>query len=214
MKPYLPTVLTLVSVVLAVVLIVTKHNNNAQMTTDASTITDFSNSLNTAQSQITVQTGTILSLSNSLAECTSSSLALSNQLTSTIALQAGEITKLNSQVTTTTSENEALSRNVTDLTNQVSALQKQITQTQASLTETNKTLAEACNQNTLLQHAFLRDVAERVVVERKFNNPSELQAQMKYLKTNPAKEVTAEKIYADLNVEVHSNGVAHVISPE
>jgi hypothetical protein len=52
-----------------------------------------------------------------------------------------------------------------------------------------------------------------VVVERKFNNAPELQAQLAGLKQHPAREISAEKIYAELNVEVLSNGVAHVIAP-
>ncbi len=214
MKSYLPTALALVSAILLIAFIVTKHSDNAQMEADVTSITDFSNRLDTAYSLITVNQGTLLSLSNQLTECTTSSLAISNQFTATITGQAEQITKLNSQVTATTSDNEALTRHVTDLTNQVATLQNQLTQTQTNLSATSKTITEASQQNTLLQHAFLRDVAERVVVERMFNNPDALQAQLKYLKTNPAQEVTAEKIYAGLNVEVHSNGVAHVISPE
>jgi hypothetical protein len=34
------------------------------------------------------------------------------------------------------------------------------------------------------------------------------------VKPNATMEITAEKIYAGLNVEVKSNGVAHVISPD
>jgi len=214
MKSYLPTALALVSAILLIAFIVTKHSDNAQMETDATAITDFSNRLDTAYALITANQGTLLSLSNQLTECTTSSLAISNQFTATITGQAEQITKLNSQVTATTSDNDALNRHVTDLTNQVATLQNQLTQTQTNLSATSKTITEASQQNTLLQHAFQRDVAERVVVERKFNNPDALQAQLKYLKTNPAQEVTAEKIYAGLNVEVHSNGVAHVISPE
>ena len=208
MKSYLPTVLALVSAVLLIALIVSKHSDNTQMEADAASITDFSNRLDTAYSLITANQGTMLSLSNNLADCTSASVTLSNQFTATIAAQTEQITKLNGQVTATTSDNDALNRHVTELTTQVATLQNQLTLTQTNLSATSKTLADASQQNTLLQHAFQRDVAERVVVERKFNNPDALQAQLKYLKTNPAKEITADKIYAGLNVEVHSNGVA------
>jgi len=56
-------------------------------------------------------------------------------------------------------------------------------------------------------------VAERVVVERKFNNPPELKAQLENLKQNPAGVISAEGIYAGLDVEVKSNSF-HVISPD
>jgi len=57
-----------------------------------------------------------------------------------------------------------------------------------------------------------RDVAERAVVERKFYNLSELRAQMEKLKDYPGGEVSAESIYAGLDVEVTSNAV-HIIAP-
>jgi septal ring factor EnvC (AmiA/AmiB activator) len=129
-------------------------------------------------------------------------------------VQADKITSLNGQVAATTSENQALGRSVVDLTNQVATLTGQLTLIQTNLAENRKTLADVSSQNSLLQHAFLRDVAERVVVERKFNNPDQLRTQLQMLKTNAPAVITAERIYASLNVEVNSNGVAHVISPE
>ena len=75
-------------------------------------------------------------------------------------------------------------------------------------------LAEVSNQNILLQHAFLRDVAGRLVVERKFNSLTEVQAQEQKILSSPARIPTLESIYAGLNVEVTSNGVARVIAPE
>jgi hypothetical protein len=58
-----------------------------------------------------------------------------------------------------------------------------------------------------------RDVAGRLMIERKFNNLSELEAQLEYLKWNPAVALSAESIYVGLNVEVRSNGTFHVTSP-
>jgi hypothetical protein len=49
-------------------------------------------------------------------------------------------------------------------------------------------------------------------VERKLNNPSELQAQVQKLKQHPAEVISAEGILAGLDVEVTSNKF-HVISP-
>jgi hypothetical protein len=72
---------------------------------------------------------------------------------------------------------------------------------------------DLANKNyALLENRLRRDVAARVVVERKFNNPSELRAQLEYLKQHPAEEVSADSIYAGLDVEVVSNAF-HVISP-
>jgi septal ring factor EnvC (AmiA/AmiB activator) len=105
------------------------------------------------------------------------------------------------------SENQTLGRRVMDLTNQVAGLTSQIALTEASLNQANKDYA-------LLENRLRRDVAERIVVERKFNNLSELQAQMQKLKKNPADVISSESIYAGLGVEVKSNGTFHVISPD
>ena len=212
MKPYLSKALVGVSILLAVGLAATKWSDNAQLDTAAGTITDFSNRLDTAQAQIAVRDGSLLILSNSLAECTSASLALSNRLTeaqSTVALQTGQITSLNQQVAAAATENQTLSQQVMDLTNQMTSQITALT-SQIALTETN--LAQANKDHVLLENRFRIDVAERVVVERKFNNPSELRAQMQYLKENPAEVVSAASIYAGLDVEVKSN-TFHVISP-
>ena len=194
----------------------TKHSDNAQIATDAGVIGDFSNRLDLAQAQITVHEGMILTLSNSLAECTASSLAFSNQLVVALAtnvLQADQITGLGQQLATVGTEKQNLAAQITGLTNQMAALQGKLDATQAGLDRTSRTLAQANQDYALLDNRFRRDVAERVVVERKFNNPIELKAQLQLLKTNPAVEVSAERIYAGLDVEVKSNGLAHVISP-
>jgi hypothetical protein len=93
-----------------------------------------------------------------------------------------------------------------DLTNQLAGLARQMALTQTNLVQANK-------NHALLENRLRRDVAERMVVERKFNNPLELQAQIQNLKTNPAVVISAESIYAGLDVEVKSNAV-HVISPD
>ena len=98
---------------------------------------------------------------------------------STIVLDTEQITNLNRQVAEMESENQTLGRRVMDLTNQMASLTGQITLTGASLDQANTNYA-------LLENRLRRDVAERIVVERKFNNLLELQAQMQKLKKNPA----------------------------
>ena len=87
----------------------------------------------------------------------------------------------------------------------MAGLTGQIALTTSNLNQVNKDYA-------LLENRLRRDVAARVVVERKFNNPSELQTQLQYLKEHPAAEVSADSIYAGLDVEVQSNAF-HVIAP-
>ena len=88
----------------------------------------------------------------------------------------------------------------------VAGLTSQIASNQAGLDQVK-------NHYALLENGFRRDVAERVLVERKFNNLSALNAQIEYLKWHPAGEITADRIYEGLNVMVKSN-MAYVISPD
>jgi hypothetical protein len=66
----------------------------------------------------------------------------------------------------------------------------------------------------LLENRLRQDVAERSIVERKFNNAVELKAQMQKLEKNPTKLVTSGQIYGGLDVEVSSNGTYHVLSKD
>ena len=210
MKQYLSTVLALVCTVLVISLIVMKRSDNAQHENDAGAIAGFSNQLTSAQVQIASCNGTILTLSNRFDESRSASLTFSNHLIeaeSTIVLDTEQITNLNQHVAEMESENQTLGRRVMDLTNQIASLMGQITLTRASLDQANTNYA-------LLENRLRRDVAERIVVERKFNNLLELQAQMQKLKKNPAEAISSDSIYAGLGVEVKSNGTFHVISPD
>ena len=209
MKQYLSILLALACTGLVISLVVTKRGDSAQHKSDAGVIVGISNQLASAQTQIAAGNGTMLTLSNSLDESRSVSLTFSNQLTeaeSALALSTEQITNLNRRAMETASENQTLGGRVTDLTSQVAGLTSQITSNEASLNQAHTDYA-------LLENRLRRDVAERVVVERKFNNPLELQAQMQKLKKNPADVISAESIYAGLDVEVKSN-TFHVISKE
>lgn len=212
MKQYFTTLLTLVCAVLIAALFVIKGGDKAQHEKDASAITDFSNRLDSAQAQLTACNGMMLTLSNRLDELDknrSAALTFSNQLAeaqSALALAGEHITNLTRQVAEVESENQTLGRHVAALTNQVTSLTSQI-----ALTETN--LNQANRNYVLLENRLRRDVAERVVVERKFDNLLALRRQMQYLKQHPVRMVSADDIYAGLGVEVTSN-TFHVVSPE
>ncbi len=208
MKHYLSTILALACAALVVSLIVIKRGDNTQHENDAGALAGCSNQLTLAQAQIVGCNQMMLTLSNSLDESRSASLTLSNQLVeaeSTIAGATEQITNLNRQIAGLESDNQTFGQQVMDLTNRIAGLTGQIASNQVSLTRANQDYA-------LLENRLRRDVAERVVVERKFNNPSELQAQMKYLKQHPAEAVSADSIYAGLEVEVKSNAF-HVVAP-
>ena len=211
MKQNLSVFLALVCIVLVISFILVKRNDNVQHENDAGTIADYSNRLDSAHMDVVFGKATILTLSNNLAESQSASLTFSNQLTeaqSTIALNTEQITNLNRKVEEMESENQTLSqtldRRVMELTNQVAGLTKQIALTEGNLNQANQDYA-------LLENRLRRDVAERVVVARKFNNLVELQTQMEKLKKNPTGEVSAEDIYTGLDLEVTTNGF-HVLS--
>ncbi len=212
MKQNISVALGLVCLVLVIALVVIKSQDNAQHQTDSGSITDFSNRLDSAQTQIAIDEGSLVVFSNNLTQTQSAAAAFSNQLNdaqSTLAIDAEQITNLTGQVAAVKSENETLSQNlgqqIAGLTNQVAGLNSQLASTQASLNQAN-------TNYTLLENRFRRDVAERVVVERKFDNPLDLKQQIENLKTNPSRTVSADSIYAGLGVEINSDGTFHVIS--
>ena len=213
MKKYRSIVLTLACVALVITLIVIKSGDNTQHESDAGLITDYSNRLDSAQTEIAIGNGRILTLSNSLDESWSAALTFSNQLTeaqSTVARYAGQITNLNEQVARAESENQTLTQRVADLngqlTNQMASFTQQLASAKTNLDQANK-------DYVLLENRLRRDVAERLVIERKFYNLTELKAQMDRLEEDPSiPQVSEQSIYAGLDVEVQSDRF-HVISP-
>jgi septal ring factor EnvC (AmiA/AmiB activator) len=217
MKLFLPVAAVAVIIVLAAALVLAKRSDTAQLDTANGSIADFSNHLDTAQLKLAAREGTILTLSNSLTECASAALTFSNQLAaaqSTNDLQAGQITGLNQRLADAAAEKQVLDKNIANLGNQMAALSNRLAQTEASLTLTNQALVQAGKDYALLKDRFLRDVAARTIVERRFNNLIEVQAQEEKLKKAGAPWVTQQSIYAGLDVEVKSNGVVHVLAPE
>lgn len=210
MKLALIIVLALVAGGLAFWLFQTKQQATAQFAADAGVITDFSNQVNAAQAEIVRRDGSLVTLSNALAECSVSAQAISNQLAAVQAdnlQQTEKITGLDHQVAQLTTEKQALFQQAAELTNQLTAVQTKLTQTAASLTEVSR-------QFGLLENRFRRDVAERTVLERRFNMIPELDAQIAKLQLHPGEWPSPESIYAGLGVEVLSNGNVHVISPD
>lgn len=222
MKHLSSVILGLVCLGLAVALFVSKRNNDAQYERDAEAITSASNLLSSCQTEVAACKGQALSLSNRLESCQSASLAFSNELqeakSALAATKEGldrQIADLNQQIArqTTQSETEkqASHQRLAELANQNAELTNQIASARASLLQANK-------DYVLLDNRFRRDVAERVMVERKFNNRTELKAQLEYLLWNPSNEISEDRIREGLNVVVgRSNGssnLCYVIAPE
>ncbi len=212
---YLSIPLALVCIVLAILFYNTKQTDTAQHASDADSIAQFSNQLVSVQAQVVNRDGTIFTLTNSLNESQAAAVAFSNHLTdaqATVGLEADQITNLTRQVAGFEADNQSLTRRIIGLTNQIAGLTQRTNalSQQLALTETN--LAQAGRDYVLLENRFRVDVGERVVAERKFNNLPQLKARIKQLKDNPGEAVSAESIYAGLDVEVKSNSF-HVIAP-
>lgn len=205
--------LALVCAALVIFLIVMKSGDNTQHESDATAIADFSNRLDTAQSQLTLYEGKLLVFSNRLNESQSAWLNFSNRLLdadATVARDLEQITNLNRQIAAMILENQTSSQHVMDLTNQMTSQVAALTE-QTALAET--ALNQANTNYALLENRLRRDVAERLVIQRKFYNRAELQAQLDRLQNDPfVPQISEHSIYAGLDVEVRSNSF-HVISP-
>ena len=217
MKYLSSVVLGLVCLGLVVFLFLSKQNNDAQHEADAKAITSASNLLSSCHADVVAFKENALTVSNLLKICQSTSLRFSNELIEARSAFVSEkegldrqITDLNRQITrqTTQSENEkqASSQRLTNLTHRIEELTNQIASVQASLVQANK-------DYVLLENRFRRDVAERVMVERKFNNRTELKAQLENLQWNLSQEITEDRIREGLDVVVKSN-LCYVIAPE
>jgi predicted nucleic acid-binding Zn-ribbon protein len=217
MKHLSTAILGLLCLGLAVSLFVSKRNNDLQHERDAETITSGSNLLSSCQSEVVAFKGKVITLSNRLETCQSTSLTFSNELIEAKSALATakeglerQITDLNRQITQQSrqleTEKQASSQSIADLTHQIAELTNQIASVRASLLQGNK-------DYVLLENRFRRDVAERVIVERRFNNRTELKAQLEYLQTNPRVEISEDRIREGFNVVVKSN-LCYVIAPE
>jgi chromosome segregation ATPase len=218
MKHLSTVILGLLCLGLVVSLFVIKGNNDAQHEKDAETITTASNLLSSSETEVAAFKGKVITLSNRLETCQSTSLTFSNELIEAKSALATakeslerQITELNGQIsrqsTQLETEKQASSQRIADLTNQTTELTNQIASARASLLQANK-------DYLLLENRFRRDVAQRVIVERKFNNRTELKAQLEYLQWNPSKEISEDRIREGLNVVVGRSNLCYVIAPE
>ena len=158
---------------LAVALYTVKQVAAAQHDSDAGAITDFSNRLDTAQLDLATRNGSMILFSNSLDESRSEALTFSNRLTDAeagITVDLEQITNLSQHIATLETNNQILVQQTADLTNELAGLSGKIASAQTSLTQTNQDLVQAYKDYGLLENRLRRDVAERVVMERKFSN--------------------------------------------
>jgi chromosome segregation ATPase len=214
MKYLLSVILGLLCAGLAIALFSSKRDYEEQHAKDAETITSTSNMLSTAWKEVAAIRGNVSTLSNQFETFQSTALTLSNQVIEAqsalaIAKEASErqIAELKAQSAQLETEKQVSSQRIAELTNHISDLTNQIASAQTNLLQASKDYA-------LLENRFRRDVAERIIVERKFNNRKELQAQLDYLQWNSAKEISEDRIREGLNVVVGKSNLCYVIAPE
>ncbi len=217
MKPYVSVIFAVACIVLAIGLFFTKQSATSQREADTVVINDYSNRLDMATMQIVGRDGALLNLSNRLEQTLVDTVSLSNQLSaaaSSLARHSDLFTNLTAELTGLKADKVTLEHSVTDLKDQLDGVKQQFSASQASLKETNNALIDTRKQNALISDRLRQDVAERLLAERKFANPAELQSQIKKLQTNPTKEISLQSIYAGLDVEVRSNGTFRVLSAD
>jgi len=218
MKYLSSVVLGLVSLGLAISSLVSNQRHNAQHETDAQAILSASNLLSKCQTELATSKERSLTLSNQIETCQSTSLSLSNELVQAKSAFAEvkqgldrQLTDLNRQLEKQTTQSEAEKRasshRLADLTNQITALTNQVALTRASL-------ARANHDYELLEDRFRRDVAQRLIAERRFNNRAELKAQLDFLLWNPIMEISEDRIREGLDLVVGQSNRWYVVAPE
>lgn len=179
MNKNLVTIILLIACAgLAVALIVINNAHKASETTNTNTILDFSNQLTTARDQITGLSQVNLVLTNDLATSRKDAETLSNQLSDsqmTAAAQQQQLIELTNQLAELEQRNRDLDQHVNDLTNQLAQLDDQIAATQLELSQSR-------TNNAYLENELKKQVAERTVLEQKFNDLSQMREQVHKLK--------------------------------
>jgi len=186
-------------VVLAIVLIAVKTQDNDQLTAASNSMTQFSNDLSSAntkilelnqvnlkltndlslsQQEVAQLTTVLINTSNSLSAAASSLTATTSTLNNTKAsLQTAEdqISNLNGRISDLESQNKVLDDKATQLNAKIAELNDQIA-------DTMKKLSESQTNNAFLTAELQKQLALKAELERKFNNLDEVRAQVKKLR--------------------------------
>jgi len=237
-------VLILACIGLGITLFTTKQQGEERHKDDVASAEDFSNQVVEANGQLKELREVNLSLTNDLALSRTEAEQLSNSLVSAQAATAeirtslagaqDQVTNLNAQVSGLEAQNGVLDRRLQELTNTISHLDGVISNTmsQLALTQTN---------NAYLQNELQSQMAQRAELEHKFNDLSEVRAQVTKLKEElfVKRRVEMQNDYSgkkagemlmtrtppgsngppktpasyDLNVEIGSDGSVRVIPP-
>ncbi len=238
MKKQLGIVILIVLCVgLVITLIVGKKQADTQRKKDADTILDFSNQLTTASASLNELRQVNLVLTNDLDASRQALVMLSNQYVATSDSLSNTKTTLKvaqDQIADLEAQNRALDRRAAEMTNAIANLSAQIAETQLKLVESE-------TNNVFLENELKRQVAQKAELERKFNDLSQVRAQVRKLRgdlliarrlewmregTDPAKQQKGAQLLItrtsatngsirppgyNLNVEVGSEGSVKVV---
>jgi chromosome segregation ATPase len=230
-------ILVVVCVGMVVALMTEKSRADKQQKQNVDTILDFSNQLTTASANLDELRQVNLMLTNDLDATRQTLTILSNQYVTTSASLSKTTAALKTaqdQITDLQAQNQALDQQVAEMTNTISNLSTQITETQMKLVESE-------TNDAFLEGELKRQVAERAELERKFNNLSQVRAQVRKLRddlliaqrlkwmrdgTDPSQQRKGAQLlmargsatnrvvgpaHYDLNVEVSSDGSVQVV---
>jgi len=218
-------------------LIVEKNHADTQQKRDSDIILEFSNQLASANMNLDGLRQVNLILTNDLVAAQQTLTVLSNQYVATSVSLSNTTTALKTaqdQIADLESQNQALDQQVVNMTNTINNLSAQIAGTQMKLVESE-------TNNAFLESELKRQVAERAELERKFNNLSQVRAQVRKLRNDlliarrlewmragtdptqqhkgaqmlmaraPATNRVVGPAHYDLNVEVNSDGSVQVV---
>ena len=230
-------ILVVVCVGMVVALVTEKKRADSQQKKDSDTILDFSNQLATANISLDGLRQVNLILTNDFVAAQQTLTVLSNQYVATSASLSNTTAALKTaqdQIADLEAQNQALDQQVVNMTNTIANLSTQIAETQMELVESE-------TNNTFLESELKRQVAEKVELERKFNNLSQVRAQVRKLRddllvarrlqwmregTDPGQQRKGAQVlmargsvtnrlvgpaHYDLNVEVSSDGSVQVV---
>ncbi len=230
-------VLVVVCVGMVTALVVEKKRAEIVQGKDSDTILDFSNQLATANINLDGLRQVNLILTNDLVAARQTLTVLSNQNVATSASLSNTTAALNTaqnQITDLEAQNQALDQQVANMTNTIDNLSAQITGTQLKLVESE-------TNNAFLENELKHQVAEKADLERKFNNLTQVRAQVRKLRddllvarrlqwmregTEPGQQRKGAQVlmargsvtnrmagpaHYDLNVEVSSDGSVQVV---
>jgi chromosome segregation ATPase len=230
-------ILIVVCVGLVVALVAGIKSADTQRKKDVETILDFSNQLTTANVNLDDLRQVNLALTNDLDAARQTLMTLSNQYAATstsLSNTAAALKTAQDQIADLEAQNQALDQQVAGMTNTIANLSKQIAETQMRLVESE-------TNNTFLENELKRQVAEKAELERKFNNLSQVRAQVRKLRddllvarrlqwmragTDPSQQQKGAQLlmarttvtnrivgpaHYDLNVEVSSDGSVQVV---